>query len=465
MSPASLLTALLTFVAWAVLAPLSGLLNNYTPVTQTDSVLLTSGLIFGLLVAVRPVKHTVVLVTSVLAAITFNLLDGERVLLSLGLGFSEVAAAGLGALVARAFRYNGRFPAHDDAGDDSKGGALGNGSSGQDASTPMDLQLHPFGRPGRAFAGLVLGALVTAIVGASLAMALWSRLLPEATHLAREWRSWTFSSFVSIMLLAPVVISFAGFRVKRSGGMGMAQFTAGMLSFVLFLLVGALVFSEGVADRFGETLGPTLTYLPVPFLVITAILWKERGATLATLFGGLAVIAWTTSGAGPFPELESFPGESVLEVQFYVAVMAVLVGAVSALGSTAEHALVHAQAWRTRYRQLLDSSRIVVASFDPATGAAQWGEGASELLHANPATLLTVQDLVACASPSEQPALLAAWAAVTGGENTSVPWTAALDWPDGSRSQMTARLSAVRGVNGELEEIAAVLRFEDLNAA
>jgi integral membrane sensor domain MASE1 len=224
---------------------------------------------------------------------------------------------------------------------------------------------------------------------------LWSWALPEPVVLLTEWRVWTCTTFVGILLMAPLITAFSGFKVRRSGGMATSQFLAGAGTFLLFFVVAGLIFSSDVSDRFSASLGPTLTYLPLPFMVVTAILWKERGATVATLAGALALIAWTNAGGGPFAEVEGFPGEAVIEVQSYVAVMALLVGVVNALGATAAQALAQAQDWRTRYRQVLDSNRTVVASFDARTGAAEWGEGASELLRTDAGALLTVQDFIA----------------------------------------------------------------------
>jgi hypothetical protein len=118
----------------------------------------------------------------------------------------------------------------------------------------------------------------------------------------------------------------------------------------------------------------------------------------------------------------------VIEVQSYVAVMALLVGVVNALGATAAQALAQAQDWRTRYRQVLDSNRTVVASFDARTGAAEWGEGASELLRTNAGALLTVQDFIAHADPQEQPALHADWRDLAQGQRDHMLWKNTLRW-------------------------------------
>jgi integral membrane sensor domain MASE1 len=420
-----IVTFAVTFLAWAVAAILSQSMGD--AMTLSSSVWLATGVTFGALLAVKPPKRPAVLAGAALAAMTLALLDGLAALPALAFGINEALAAGLGAWVARLLRATG-----------------------------------PEGRtePGKAYAGFLLGALLTSMLGASIGVMLWSWALPQPIAILVEWRVWTCTTFVGILLIAPLVTSFAGFRVKRSGGMATSQFLAGAATFVLFFVVAALIFSSDVSDRFGASLGPTLTYLPLPFMVVTAILWKERGATLATLLGALALIAWTNTGGGPFAEVEGFPGEAVIEIQGYVAVMALLVGVVNALGATAAQALALAQDWRTRYRQVLESNRTVVANFDAKTGAAQWGEGAGELLRTNAAALLTVQDFIAHADPQEQPALLADWRDLAQGQREHALWKNSLRWSDGRVATVSARLSGVRGADGQVEQVAVLLEVE-----
>jgi len=418
-------TFAVTFLAWAVAAILSQGMGD--AMTLSASVWLATGVTFGALLVVKPGKRPAVLAGAALAAVVLSLLDGLAFLPALAFGANEALAASLGAWVARLLRAP-----------------------------------RPDGRiePGKAYAGLLLGALLTAALGASIAIVLWSWALPQPIPMLTEWRVWACTTFVGILLIAPLITSFAGFKVKRSGGMATSQFLAGAGTFVLFFVVAALIFSSDVSDRFGASLGPTLTYLPLPFMVVTAILWKERGATVATLLGALALIIWTNAGGGPFAEIEGFPGEAVIEVQGYVAVMALLVGVVNALGATAAQALALAQDWRTRYRQVLESNRTVVASFDAKTGAAEWGEGASELLRTDAATLLTVQDFITHADPQEQPGLQADWRDLTQGQREHALWKSTLRWSDGRVAAVGARLSGVRGADGQVEQVAVLLEVE-----
>lgn len=420
-------TTVVSFLGWAAAAALSDFMGD--AMTLNSSIWLATGVSFGALLVVASPKRPAVLLGTALAAIAMGLLDGGLKLVpAVAFGVNEAFSVALGAWLARAV-------SSQHAGDGLQG-------------------------PGMAYVGLLLGAVLTSVLAASVGIALSSWALPQTTQLAAEWRVWASTTFVGILLAGPLITAYAGFRVKRSGGMGRAQFLAGAASFVLFLVVAALIFSSDVSDRFGESLGPTLTYLPLPFIVVTAILWKERGATLATLLGALALVVWTHAGGGPFSEIEAFPGENVIEVQAYVAVMALLVGVVNALGATAAQALSQAQEWRTRYSQVLESNRTVVASFDAINGIAHWGEGAGELLRTPPAALRTVHDLIAHADSLQQAVLQAEWRDLTQGQRAHALWKANFRWSDGRVASVSARLSGVRGGDGRVEQVAALLEVE-----
>ena len=142
----------------------------------------------------------------------------------------------------------------------------------------------------------------------------------------RTWVHAFVGVWVGALLVTPLVIAYANFRARRSGGMTMLKFGAGAPAFAAFLTFASLVFQGNVSERFGPSLGPTLTYLPLAFLVLVALIWGERGGLLAIALGAAFMIGWTAAGRGPFASSEGFPGEALLEVQAYVAVIALLSG-------------------------------------------------------------------------------------------------------------------------------------------
>jgi hypothetical protein len=71
-----------------------------------------------------------------------------------------------------------------------------------------------------------------------------------------------------------------------------------------------------------------------------------------------------------------------------------------------------------------------------------------------------VQDFIAHADPQEQPALQADWRDLTQGQRDHVLWKNTLRWSDGRVASVSARLSSVRGADGQVEQVAALLEVE-----
>jgi integral membrane sensor domain MASE1 len=414
-------TGLTTFVAWLAAAALSHRLGD--TFSQGTVAWLASGVCFGALLVAKPAKRWAVVLGALGAAVALHGFDRLPLLPAVGWALVNVLACAVGAWIAQRFRAS---------------------TAGAELSV-------------KAYGGFVLGALVAAALGAAGATAvlLLSHAQPTA---GSPWANWLSSHFVGILLVAPLVLSFAGFRLKRSGGMPMLRFAGGALAYLLFFITAALIFSSSVAERFGASWGQTLTYVPLPFIVVTAILWKERGATLATLLAALAVIRWTMQGGGPFAAAEAFVGESAIEVQGYVAVIALLVGLVTSLGASLEQALARAREWQTRHHQVLASNRTAVVSFDARSGVAQWDESATALLGPTASALRTMDDWIERAPAAAQAALRADWLSLTQGQRPHARWQHVLSGPGGAGIEVDARLSTAEGADGEVELIVALVQ-------
>jgi len=261
------------------------------------------------------------------------------------------------------------------------------------------------------------------------------------------WLLSVVGEWVGALLITPLVLSFAAFRPKRSGGMPMLKFGGGALAFAGFLVVASLIFQGDVSHRFGHSLGPTLTYLPLALLIITALVWGERGALLAVAAGATLMIGWTALGRGPFAASETFPGEALLEVQAYVGVIALLTGLTLALQEHTTRALESARRWQLRYLGVLDAGGFATLTMDAHSGQCEWSENAAALLGHSPDS--DVAALIARADPADQPIMQSQWHALSSGGQTEARWT----WPDGKH----ASLSAVAGPDGRIELVTGLL--------
>jgi len=203
------------------------------------------------------------------------------------------------------------------------------------------------------------------------------------------WRLWIISGTVGTLIVTPLILAWADFRPKRSGGATMADFAWGAPLFILLVLATFFVFHGETSDRFSGSVGFTITYLPFVFLVLGGLIWGPRGATLSTFVLAAIAVVYTVRAQGPFAGVEGFLGEAVLEVQGYVAAAALMSLLVSALTASRQLALRDAANWKTRYEAAIVASGQALYELDPASGRLYWAGDTERLGFAgqNPSTL------------------------------------------------------------------------------
>ena len=301
---------------------------------------------------------------------------------------------------------------------------------------------------------LLAGAMLTAALGAALAAQFWTSVNPGGTRWLVEWRTWAFSTLLGILLLVPVALAYQGFRPRRSGGMTRQQFLAGLVAFVIFMVLTLSVFSPNV-QRFGTT-ATTLAYLPMPFLLAASMLWGARGGSIAMLIGGLLIASRSLSGAGPFAVQEGFAGEAVIEAQAFVTIWAVLLLFGRALEDERRRALATAKDWQLRFARTLAATRVLSAQFDPFTGRATWNPGAEQIVGGHLDNLQTMNDWLSHVDTASHPMAHAAWERAKSGQSVQADhYEVRLG---GVSYWVEASLAPVFGADGAVEEVAAVVR-------
>jgi pimeloyl-ACP methyl ester carboxylesterase len=151
-----------------------------------------------------------------------------------------------------------------------------------------------------------------------------------------------------------------------------------------------MVFRGDTAARFSGSVGFALTYLPLPFLVLGAIAWGARGATLATFVLAAITVLYSERGEGPFGGIEGFLGEGALEVQGYVAAAALLTLMVTALQGSRQRALWEAAEWRVRYEAVIAANDQLLFELDPVSGRLDWAGDTLRLLGRAPEQINTL---------------------------------------------------------------------------
>ena len=322
--------AVLVTVAYLALAALSAQVA-YSP-EDAWTVWLASGVVLGLLFALPRERWPAVLVGGFAGAMLFSLFLGTSVFVALGYGVIEVVAAGVA--VAITVRL-----------------------------VPLPLRLER----GRDLAALIFtGAFPLALVGAFIA-AMWHLVGSDGGGL-RVFRLWFVSNLLGTLLVAPVFVAWSRFRVRRSGGMTMPTFLGGAIACALFLLMTWLLFDAAPGTRFEGTRGQTLTYVPILFMALVALLWGTQGATLTAFLGAVIAMVNTAQSEGPFAAAHGLLVESELEVQGYALAIALTGLLIAILAASQRRAAREALEWQTRCTSSASSSR---ASRSP-TGSRTW---------------------------------------------------------------------------------------------
>jgi len=96
---------------------------------------------------------------------------------------------------------------------------------------------------------------------------------------------WLIPNWVGAFLVAPIIVSWSGFRAKRSGGLTMRQFAVGAFASALFLGALFILFPGDTTTRFSGSVGMALTYVPALFVGIIAMSWGTREASLVAFIG------------------------------------------------------------------------------------------------------------------------------------------------------------------------------------
>lgn len=414
----SAVAVLVVALAYLALAGLSA----WFAFEQADSwtVWLASAVTLGvLLVRPRP-QWWPVLLGAALGATLFDLALGGPLAEALGYGLIEAATGFAGAWLAA--RITG-LPARID-----------------------DL---------RRLTAFVLGGVgVQSLLGAALATA-W-HVATDGRAPAETFRVWLIANVVGGLLVAPVIVSWAGFRPKRSGGLTMPQFAFGAVCAVLLLGKIALLFNAGFMERFEGSFGVSFTYPPILLMALLALAWGMRGATLTALVAALLMIARTRDAHGPFAALEGFVGEAVLEAQSYAAAIALTGMLIAALAASQREAWRAARDWRTRFEATINAHGLVAYEWDPASGRLTFTGDTRALVGVPPERLATLADWMDCVVADEREAVGRAFAARSEGGVDTVGYhvAGAAGVPVGVKDEARA----IRDHDGTLHRVVGIVR-------
>src|SRR5450432_898437 len=301
-----------------------------------------------------------------------------------------------------------------------------------------------------------VGARGAALLSATLGAAILTR--GQGVPYMSAWGLWVISNTVGTLVVSPAIIAWAGFRPKRSGGLGRRDFHLGLVFFTLLLLTLFSVFGNRVVEVFPEYVRLALTYLPEPFVVLTALAWGVRGGSLSLLaLAGISLHSMS-HGDGHFISLQNGFEESIYELQLYLAITALMALLIAAMRSEQERALRESDAWRVRYEAAATAAGQGVFDVDPATGAVVWGDNVEAVLGQSATALGSINALTAHVDGAARARLRLMFDALRASESEA--HAAVIMWPaihGATQVEFIAR--AITDFDGALYRIAGMARI------
>jgi PAS domain S-box-containing protein len=165
------------------------------------------------------------------------------------------------------------------------------------------------------------------ILGAGLAAPVLSSFLDAAfvslNHFGHQgywevWRMRIFSNVFTDLILVPAIVSWSVFRLTPPGFAPFRFLVEGSVVFVGLLMVSVVIFLYRSA---GPTTSPALLYLPLPFMLWTAVRFGPNWTSIANLTVAFLAIWGAVHGRGPFTT--GSPETNALTIQAFFLVVSV----------------------------------------------------------------------------------------------------------------------------------------------
>jgi hypothetical protein len=255
-----------------------------------------------------------------------------------------------------------------------------------------------------------------------------------------------------------MMIAWSHIKLRRSGGMPMPVFAAGAVAAALFLGSIWLLFDRPVDQRFFGSIGPTLTYVPIVFMALVALLWGTQGATLAAFVGALIAIFNTAQGEGPFAGIEGIIGEPELEVEAYALAIALTGLLIAVLAAAQRNAMRAARDWQTRFEATIGAHRLHAYEWDPVSGRMVVTGDVPQLLGHAPTTLASLADWLALVAPEDRGRVAKHFDTRARGDGDADVINYDMIGTDGATVTVTDEARPIRDHDGGLHRLAGIVR-------
>ena len=185
--------------------------------------------------------------------------------------------------------------------------------------------------------GLIgLAALLATAISATVGVATLALvgIVGDGVRLSRAWQAWWVGDMVGVLLVAPIVLVWrtaplARFKTRTGESLALSAAIVVVSGLTFFAPVGAL------PPPFHQA------HLMVAVLIWAALRYGQRGAVTATFVLSTVAVVATVNGYGPFALAD--PHQSLLSLQTFLAIVAVIKLLLGATISERRLALDHAR--------------------------------------------------------------------------------------------------------------------------
>ena len=213
---------------------------------------------------------------------------------------------------------------------------------------------------------------LVAPVGANLLAAAggaFISLVPGEQTLLQTFRVWWVSDALGMLLSVPLVLAWWDFRPSALRRIRAKRAAEAAFCFAGLALTSFWAFSAQPIPGGGV---PPLTHFIIPFLVWAALRLGTRGQSAALLLLSTVSLWCTMDGLGPFSAAFVQPERSVLYLQMFLAVAALMTLLGCALMQERQAAEQTAAEWKLRYEAAVVSSGNVLYDMDLQSRKVVW---------------------------------------------------------------------------------------------
>ncbi|MFY2566405.1 MASE1 domain-containing protein [Achromobacter ruhlandii] len=314
--------------------------------------------------------------------------------------------------------------------------------------------------------GLVAALLAGALAGAGLSALLgggWLWLTQEA-HAWVRLRTWVAAYLAGILIVAPALTVWAHFRPRRSGGPRKRDLVLGVIAYAALIVSTFMTFDGDMIKNLPYVVTFELTYLPLVFAVLTALVWGAPGGTLAVITLALMALYQSAQGEGPFVEANDH-WHVLLATQVYLVVTALLILLVNTLRAARAQELENAEQWRGRFDLALAGSHQLMYRYNPFDGSLELAGDLQGALGVQASAIASLDALLALAHPDDRARLTLHWAARRAGAQDRTPLLFRVAHAGGGWRLISDRGSPLEDFDGSVAVVAGMWRLGEIEQA